>query len=176
MSKVVNVVVGAVGGFFTGGPVGAVVGAVGAFAADRANRKREQAANRSLAEQRRANAINNAQQNLQRQRQVRQALAEQRVRRAQLISQAFSGGPEGIGGNITGDTGSAIGAANTQGGAAFGISQAQDRAASFNRQAQSTNTFDTISSIAGLFNRGLQLAGQGGGPNQFEGLFGDDNG
>lgn len=167
MSKVVNVVVGAVGGFFTGGPIGAVVGAVGAFAADRANRKREQAANASLAEQRRANAINNAQQNLQRQRQIRQSLAEARVRRAQIAARAFEGGPAGAGQSITGDTGSAIGSALTQQGAAFGISLAQDRAASFNRQAQSTNTFDTISGIAGLFSQGISFA-QGGG---FQGLF-----
>ena len=169
MSKVVNVVVGAVGGFFTGGPVGAVVGAVGAFAAGEAQERRERAANRSLAEQRRANAINNAQQDIARQRQIRQSIAESRVRRAQIISAGFSGGPEGAGQSITGDAGSAIGAARTQQGAAFGISLASDRAASFNRQAQSTNIFDTISGIAGVVSRGVQLNEQGA----FEGLFGE---
>ena len=172
MSKVVNVVVGAVGGFFTGGPLGAVVGAVGGLAQNAANDRRERAASRSLAEQRRANAINNAQQNLARQRQIRQAIAEQRVRRAQIEATAFSGGPEGAGQSITGDTGSAIGAANTQAGAAFGISQATDRASSLNRQAQSTNIFDTISGITSVVNRGIQLNEQGA----FEGLFGESNG
>lgn len=173
MGKVAQGIIGGVAGFFTGGPVGAVVGFVGGFAAGAAQEKREEAAQRSLQEQRRANAINNAQQNIARQRQIRQALAEERVRRAQLISAGFSGGPEGIGQNITGDVGSAIGAARTQQAAAFGISRATDRAASFNREAQSTNSFDTIASIAGLFNQGLALGGQGKGSNvnQFEGVF-----
>ena len=170
MSKVVNVVAGAIGGFFTGGPLGAVVGAVGGLAANKAQSRRERAAERSLREQRRANAINNAQQNLARQRQIRQSIAEQRVRRAQIEAAAFGGGgPEGVGQNITGDTGSAIGAAQTQAGAAFGISQATDRASALNRQAQSSNFFDVVAGGAKLFGRGIELHQQGA----FEGLFGE---
>lgn len=167
MSKVVQTVAGAAVGFFTGGPIGAVVGAVGAFASASAAEKREKAANRSIAEQQKANAINNAQQAINRQRQIRQSLAEARVRRAQIAARAFEGGPAGAGQNITGDVGSAIGNALTQQGAAFGITTAQNRAASFNRQAQSSNSFDTLAGIAGLFSQGLAFA-QGGG---FQGLF-----
>lgn len=172
MGKVVQGIAGGVVGFFTGGPAGAIAGAVAGFASGAAAERREEAAKRANREQKRALAINNAQQQIQRQRAIRQALAEARVRRALLVSRGFEGGPSGIGQSVTADTGSAIGAALTQQGASFGISQAQGRASQFALEARSTNVFDTISGAAGLFGQ-VAAANKVG---AFEGLFGGGSG
>jgi len=166
MSKAVNVVIGAVAGFFTGGPVGAVVGAAGALVATQAQEKRERAQQQALDEQRKQVAINNAQQEIARARAIRQSIAEARVRRAQIESNAFGGGPVGAGQAITGDTGTAIGAAQTQAGAATAIAGSQNRQATFQNQANSLNQFDTFAAFANLVGTGVTLYNQGA----FEGI------
>ena len=151
-----------VGGVIAAGVLGAATG----LFQDRAQRQREQAQGQAVAEQRKQQAISNAQQAVARNRAVRQSIAQSRVARAELESRAFAGGPEGIGQSITGDTASAVGAAQTQQAAQFGISQSQDRQAQFQLQAQSTNRFDRLAGVTQLGLTGLNLYQAGA----FEGL------
>jgi len=150
MSKAVPIISGAVLGFFQGGPVGAIAGAVAGAAQVKANSKREKAAKKALAEQKKQTAISNAQQEIQRGRAIRQSIADARVRQAQIEAAAFAGGPAGVGQAILGDTGGAIGASNTQAGAANAIGLSQNRQASFINESRSSNSFDTIAGVANL--------------------------
>ena len=147
----------AIGGVIAAGALGALSGAL----QDRAERKRGEAQKRAVAEQRKQQAISNAQQAVARSRAIRQSIAQSRVARAELESRAFAGGPEGVGQSITGDTASAVGAAQTQEATQFGISQSQDRQAQFQLQAQSANRFDTLAGVANLGLTGLNLQQQG---------------
>ncbi|MFG1501654.1 hypothetical protein ABMA70_15705 [Halobacteriovorax sp. XZX-3] len=170
MSKAVRFIGGAVqviAGIYTANPA-LIASGVGSIAGGIAEQKREDAAKQAVQEQRKAVAINNAQQAIQRQRQIRQTIAEARVRRALIQSRGFEGGPAGAGDSIYGDAASAIGAANTQQAAAFGISAARNRAAMFGLEARSSNGWDAFAGAANLFGQGYS-AYKGG---QFEGLFG----
>lgn len=170
MSKAVRFIGGAiqvVAGIYTANPA-LIASGVGSIAGGIAEGKREDAAKQAVAEQRKATAINNAQQAIQRQRQIRQTIAEARVRRALIQSRGFEGGPAGAGDSIYGDAATAIGAANTQQAAAFGISAARNRAAQFGLEAKSSNSFDAFAGAANLFG-GIYTANQAG---SFEGLFG----
>lgn len=178
--RISGAITGAAAGFAYGGPWGAVVGAVvGGIAGDQAEKadeKREAAQARAVEDARRARAINNAQQALDRNRQVRQAIAQQRVLQAQIIQRAQGGGgPQGVGQSLTGDLATSIGAANTQEGAAWGISQAQDSYSRNMMTAQSSNQYDvnaaTISTLGnvagsayqqGYFNNLFNSGGGGG--------------
>lgn len=170
MSKVVRYIGGAiqiVAGVYTANPA-LIASGVGSIASGVAEDKREKQAKQAVEEQRKAVAINNAQQSIERQRQIRQTLAEARVRRAIIQSRGFEGGPAGAGDSIYGDAGSAIGAANTQEAAAFGISQAQNRASQYALNARSSNSWDAIAGGANLVG-GIYSGYKAG---SFEGLFG----
>lgn len=143
----------AVGGVIAAGVLGAATG----LFQDRAARRREQAAQQAVQEQQKQQAISNAQQSVARARAIRQSIAQGRVARAEIESRAFQGGPEGVGQSITGDVGTALGAASTQEAAAFGISRSQDRQAEFQLTAQSTNRFDRLAGITNLGLTGLNL-------------------
>lgn len=175
MSKVVTYVAGAAQvafGAATGNPA-LIASGVSTIGGGLANEQRQQAAQDAINEQRRANAINSAQQAIARQRSVRMAVAESRRNRAIIESRAFAGGPAGAGQSITGDTASAIGASNTQAAAAFGIARARDRASQFNLESRSTNIFDAVSGAASVFGQGWTAYKEG----KFEGIFGgSDNG
>lgn len=152
----------AVGGVVAAG----VLGGLGGILQDRAEGKREDAAQAAVQEQQKQQAISNAQQQVARTRAIRQSIAESRVRRAEIVSRSFAGGPEGVGQSITGDTASAVGAASTQQAAAFGISRSQDSQAQFSLDARSSNRFDTLAGITGFLRQGITTVSEGG----FDGL------
>lgn len=167
---------GAVTGFQVGGPWGAVIGAVvGAGlglvqkkAEDKRIEEQKKQQQRILDERKKQNALQNAQADIARNRNIRRAIAEARVRKAELEAQATGTGAV-VGQSIIGDTASAIGAAGTQRAAQFGISQSKDResVAFFDLQNVGTNRFDKIAAVGGVAAQGF-AAFQGG---AFEGLF-----
>ena len=87
-------------------------------------------------------------------RNIRQTIAEARVRRAQAESAGFqfgvSGGTavQGAVAGITGDVGGEIGAANQQFTGQQAIAESQNRVSSLQQQA---STFGSIASLAGMF-------------------------
>lgn len=126
-------------------------------------RKQRKAAAAMQAEERRQNALANRQQALERQRQIRQSIAEGRVRRAQIESQAFALGggslASGVTSSMTTDTASAIGSANTQMAASSAIAESRDRASLAAQGAQSA-FWQNVSGVAEVFksasaNRGM---------------------
>lgn len=117
-------------------------------------------------EQRRQVQIQNRIAATKRVRNIRQTIAEARVRRAQAESAGFqfgvSGGSavQGAVAGITGDVGGAIGAANQQFTGQEAIAESQNRISSLQ---QSASTFGSIASLAGMFTGG---AGSAGGQNR----------
>lgn len=149
--------------------VAAVAGVIGAGAAVVNTIQQRKSAKRAAAEQRKQRDIQNRQQSIERQRQIRQAIAAQRVqvaRQAQggiLGSSATSGQISAFGADLAGS----MGAANTQMAAQYGISQSQNREAGYAMTAQYGTGWGTfaqfaqgISSVAGGY---AALGGGGGG-------------
>lgn len=143
--------------------VAVVASIVSAVASSAQQRKQRKAAAAVQAEERRQNALANRQQALERQRQIRQSIAESRVRRAQIESSSFGlGGGSlvgGIGTSITTDTASAIGSANTQMAASSAIAESRDRASLAIQNSQSA-FWQNVATGAELFksasaNRGM---------------------
>lgn len=105
-------------------------------------------------EQRRQVQIQNRIAATKRVRNIRQTIAEARVRRAQAESAGFqfgvSGGTavQGAVAGITGDVGSVIGAANQQFTGQEAIAESQNRISSLQ---QSASTFGSIASLASMF-------------------------
>lgn len=164
----------AAGATVAGIVVAGVLAAGSSYLQERAANKRQKSQEKAVAEQRRQQAISNAQQEVARARAIRQSIAQERVQRAQLESAAFASGSEGVGQSITGDTGTAIGAAQAQQAAAFGISQSQDRQAQFMLDARSFNSYDRWAGVLKAGQAGFSLYSQGA----FEGLgslFGSPN-
>ena len=120
-------------------------------------RQQAKAAEQAAGEQRKQNAISNAQQAIARNRNIRQVIAQQRVLQAEQQAAGFSSGFAGAVSAIGADTASAIGASQTQQAAAFGIAQSQDRFSDAMRRAQTPNNsmmFGSALSSVGSF--GLQ--------------------
>lgn len=111
-------------------------------------RQQAKASAQAQGEQRKQAAINNAQQAIQRNRQIRQVIAQQRVAQAEQLQAGFASGYAGGVSSIGADTGSSIGAALTQEGAARGIAASQDRQSGFMQKAQ-TNGWSQASGIFG---------------------------
>lgn len=105
-------------------------------------------------EQRRQIEIQNRIEATKRVRNIKQAIAEARIRRAEVEAAGFqlgvSGGTaaQGAAAGVTGDLASTIGAANLQFTGQQAIAASQNRVSSFQ---QSASTFGSISSLAGMF-------------------------
>lgn len=145
----------------------AVVATVFSAVSGFVGQKKQQKAMRQAAnEERKQRALANRQQALERQRGIRQSVAQARVMRARAIQSGFaagggfgSSGALGAASSMGVDTATAIGASNTQFGAASGIASSQDAQSQFMQGAQG-NMFTDFSQLAGVFgnastNRGL---------------------
>lgn len=128
--------------------------------------RQARSARRSRAAQEQAARVQNRQATLRRQRSIRQALAQSRVRRAQAVSAGFgvgAPGASGVAGAVSGiqsDVGSAVGFSGQQ----FGLEQSRvgflNQAANFQSQgAQQGALFGGISGIAGIFSNEQNLRG-----------------
>jgi hypothetical protein len=112
-------------------------------------------ARRAGKEQRKQNEIQNRIAATRRVRNIRRSIAQSRIQRGQTEAAGFqfgvSGGTavQGAVSGITGDLGSAIGAANQQFTGQQAIAASQNRISQFQQQAA---TFGAISSLAGQFN------------------------
>jgi hypothetical protein len=153
------------------GAVAAVFSAVTGFIGKRKQQKEmREAASRAQNEERKQRAIANRQAALERQRSIRQAIAQSRVTRAQVINQTFGVGgsaAEGAGSAIMTDAGTAIGASQTQFAAQSGIAASQNRqsqAMQDFQNAQGDNFWTTASQIGGMVS---SVAGIKGGGSMF---------
>lgn len=122
----------------------ATLAVAGTAASIAGQRRQAKAAERAAGEQRKQNAISNAQESIARNRRIRQAIAQTRVQQAQQLQAGFSSGFAGAVSAIGSDAASAIGAAQTQQAAAFGISQSQNRESQFRLEATNPNTFTQL--------------------------------
>jgi hypothetical protein len=145
----------------------AVVATVFSAVSGFVGQKKQQKAMRQAAnEERKQRDIANRQQALERQRSIRQSIAQARVMRARAIQAGYasgggfeSSGAAGAASAMSVDMATAIGSSNTQFGAATGIAASQNQQSAFMQQAQG-NTFTDLSQLAGVFgnastNRGL---------------------
>lgn len=129
--------------------------AVATFASIKGKKEQAKQARRAASERKLQNAINNKQQQVARQRNIRQLVARSRVLAAQQIQAGVTQGLPGASaiagttGAIRGDLATSIGAANIQQAAAVGISQSQGRETDFLVAANSPNRFTNIAAIAG---------------------------
>lgn len=120
------------------------------------------AAKEAAAAQREANDIQSAAQTVENRQNRRQAIREERIRRARIIQQSETTGVSGSSGQIgaTGslntNTGNAIGFQSTQERAAYGIGQANQRAVDARTRGQ----------VAGIWGQAFQgaVSGLGGLP------------
>lgn len=142
--------------------VGAVLAVVGTAATVIGQRKQRKALARAQAEEKKQRELANRQQALERQRQIRQTIAQQRVQRAQLLAASYGLGggnsiAEGGSASIGQDTATAIGSSNTQMAAASGIAASQNRAADIVQGAQSNfflQAAPILSAVGGGFSSG----------------------
>lgn len=123
----------------TAGYIAVAFLAAGTALSIRGQQQQAAAAEKAAGEQRKQNAINNAQQSIARNREVRQVIARQRVLQAEQQQAGFGSGFSGAVSAIGADTASAIGAAQTQQAAASGIAASQDRFSRYATEAQSPN-------------------------------------
>lgn len=133
----------------------AVTGFVGQ---QKQRREMRQAASRAQAEERKQRAIANRQAALERQRMIRQSIAQARVTRAQLLQQGWGTGSSVVAGAtsaVGSDLGTAIGNSNTQFASQSAI------AASQNVQSQALQDFQ--SAQGGNIFTGLSQLGQAAG-------------
>lgn len=143
--------------------VAAVVSAVSGFIGQK---KQQKEMRKAANEEKKQRSLANRQQAIERQRGIRQSVAQARVMRAQAIQAGWAQGggfsssaPMGIATSMGMDTASAIGSSNTQFGAASGIALSQDRQSQFMQNAQG-NFFTDLSQLSGVFsnastNRGM---------------------
>lgn len=120
-------------------------------------RQQAQAAKEAAGEQRKQNAINNAQQAIARNREIRQVIAGARVAQAE---QQAAGHGSGFGGAVSAigmDVATSLGAAQTQQAAAYGIAQSQDSFSAAMQRAQTPNSSMMLGgALSGLGSFGLQ--------------------
>lgn len=157
-------------------PVSWVVGiaaVIGAGAAVISAQQQRRAAKKALAEQRKQNDLSNRFESVRRQREIRQLIAQQRVQAASLEQAGVTSGiagssiVQGVTGAAATDTATALGQANAQAGAQYGISQSQSREAGFRLDATTANRYTYISQVANA----VSSVGAGGWKS-LGGLFG----
>ena len=152
----------------------AVTGFVGQ---QKQRREMRQAASRAQAEERKQRAIANRQAALERQRMIRQSIAQARVTRAQLLQQGWGTGSSMVAGAtsaVGSDLGTAIGNSNTQFASQSAIAASQNIQSSALQdfqQAQGGNIFTGISQLSSGIAAGI---GAFGGANPFAGFFTKD--
>ena len=116
----------------------------------RADAKRNEAAKQALAEQRKQNAINNAQQAIARRRSIAQSIAQTRVQQAEQVQTGYNTGTTGAASAIGGDAATAIGAGQTQAAAAQGIARSRNTQSGYELTARSRNNYDTFANFANI--------------------------
>lgn len=145
----------------------AVTGFVGQ---QKQKREMRQAANRAQAEERKQRAIANRQAALERQRMIRQSIAQARVTRAQLLQQGWGTGSSMVAGAtsaVGSDLGTAIGNSNTQFASQSAIAASQNiqsQALQDFQNAQGGNFWTGASQLAGA---AASVVGAFGGGNPF---------
>lgn len=125
-----------------------ILGAVPDLLGQKADAERNKAAKKALAEQRKQNAINNAQQAIERRRSIAQSIAQTRVQQAEQIQTGYNTGTTGAASAIGGDVATAIGAGQTQAAAAQGIARSRDLQSGYELTARSRNKYDTYADLA----------------------------
>ena len=110
--------------------------------------RQQKALENAQEEQEKQNAINNAQQAIARTRAINQSIAQTRVIQSEQIQAGFQSGSTGAASAAGGDIATAIGAAQTQEAAAFGISQSANREGRFLTTAKTGGSAGQISRFA----------------------------
>lgn len=134
--------------------------------------QQQEALEEAADEQRKQNAIQNAQQAIERNRAVRQSIAQTRVVQAQQLQAGFQSGTTGAASAAGGDLATAIGAAQTQQAAAYGIMQSQNRQSAALARARSPGLFGTLAQTSNVLGQGVDLYQQGAFDNGFTNIFG----
>lgn len=137
------------------GAVAGVVSIVSAVAGLIGQKKQKAQAKRAAKEERKQRDLANRQQAIERQRNIRRAVAQQRVLRAQVMNANLSQGMSnssalGQMSAISGDLASSIGSSNTQFATASGIAASQNRQAGYLQAAQG-NFFTDIAQFGQVF-------------------------
>lgn len=150
-----------------------IFSAVAGFAGQQQQkRKMKQAASRAQAEERKQRAIANRQAALERQRSIRQSIAQARVTRAQLLSQGWGTGSSMVAGAtsaVGADLGGAIGASTTQFGAQTAIAGSQNIQSGAMQDFQSAQGGNFLTGVSQLGGAVSTVAGIWGGGNPFAG-------
>ncbi|AUR81837.1 TMhelix containing protein [Vibrio phage 1.015.O._10N.222.51.E5] len=136
--------------------VAAIAGVVGAVAGIAGAVQQRSAAKKVAREQKKQNALNNRMQLVSRRRDIRRAIALNRVQQAQVEQGGINAGVQGssivsgVTGALTTDLATSVGASNTQTGASQGIANSQARMSDAQVDAQG-NVLTDISNFAGNF-------------------------
>lgn len=145
----------------------AVVGVAGQVKQRRDMRK---AASRAQDEERKQRAIANRQAALDRQRQIRQTIAQARVTRAQLLQQGWGTGSSSVAGAMSAvgsDVGTAIGNSNTQFASQSAIATSQNIQSGALQDFQRAQGGNFLTGLSQLGSAVGTVAGVWGGGNPF---------
>lgn len=154
--------------------VGAIASVIAAGASVVSGIQQRKEAKKAAKAQKKAQDISNRQAALQRQREIRQSIAQARVRRAQALAAEGGMMSSTTAGQVSAQTtniGGAIGASNQATAAAFGISQAQDDYSRHMMKAQH-NVWGDVATISGAVASAAGSYGAAGGTwGSFKGMF-----